>query len=90
MYGILSLSASIQIHASSGKTLTRSIDTPARPALTTNACLEYFALLTYDIYVYWHLFFRFFDDYERDEDGNYVVNSAGNVWDDHDHGEVSR
>ena len=54
MYGILSLSASIQIHASSGKTLTRSIDTPARPALTTNACLKYFARLTYGIY--WHLF----------------------------------
>ena len=61
--------------------MTRSIDTPARPALTTNACLEYFALLTYDIYVYWHLFFRFFDDYERDEDGNYDFEDggAGNV-----------
>ena len=78
MCGILSLTASIQIHASSGKTLT------------TNACLEYFALLTYDIYVHWRLFFNFFDDYERDEDGNYVVNSAGNVWDYHNHGEVSR
>ena len=63
----------------------RSIDTPARPALTTNACLEYFPLLSSLA-----SFLRFFDDYQRDEDGNYVVNSAGNVWNYHDHGEVSR
>ena len=82
MYGILSLSASIQIHASSGKTLTRSIDTPARPALTTNACLKYFARLTYGIY--WHLLApisRCFGDYESNDDGYYDFEDggAGNV-----------
>ena len=63
----------------------------ARSSSLNHKCL-FGIFCTFDL---WHLcslasFFRFFDDYERDEDGNYVVNSAGNVWDYHDHGEVSR
>ena len=63
----------------------------ARSSSLNHKCL-FGIFCTFDL---WRLcssasFFRFFHDYEKDEDGNYVVNSAGNVWDDHDHGEVSR
>ena len=32
------------------------VRSPARPAPTTNTCTEYFAHLTYGIYIHWHLF----------------------------------